>query len=109
MALVGGFAAKEVVVATLGTAYSLGDVKPRESGGLAEKLRKEPGWNPLTAFTLILFVMLYNPCIATLVIIRKESGSWRWTFFAMLYTTVLAYCVALLVHSGGTFLGLGLS
>ncbi len=109
VALVGGFAAKEVVVATLGTAYSLGDVKPRESGGLAEKLRKEPGWNPLTAFTLILFVMLYNPCIATLVIIRKESGSWRWTFFAMLYTTVLAYCVALLVHSGGTFLGLGLS
>jgi ferrous iron transport protein B len=109
VALVGGFAAKEVVVATLGTAYSLGDVKPRESDGLAEKLRKEPGWNPLTAFTLILFVMLYNPCIATLVIIRKESGSWRWTLFAMLYTTVLAYCVALLVHSGGTFLGLGLS
>ena len=77
VALVGGFAAKEVVVATLGTAYSLGEVKPREAEGLGEKLRKEPGWNPLMAFTLIVFVMLYNPCIATLVVIKKESGSWR--------------------------------
>ncbi len=109
VALVGGFAAKEVVVATLGTAYSLGEVKPREAESLGEKLRKEPGWNPLMAFTLIVFVMLYNPCIATLVVIKKESGSWRWTFFAMAYTTILAYCVALAVHSGGTFLRLGLS
>jgi ferrous iron transport protein B len=109
VALVGGFAAKEVVVATLGTAYSLGEVKPREAEGLGEKLRKEPGWNPLMAFTLIVFVMLYNPCIATLVVIKKESGSWRWTFFAMAYTTILAYCVALAVHSSGTFLRLGLS
>jgi ferrous iron transport protein B len=109
VALVGGFAAKEVVVATLGTAYSLGEVKTREAEGLAEKLRKEPGWNPLMAFTLIVFVMLYNPCIATLVVIRKESGSWRWTLFAMAYTTILAYCVALAVHSGGTFLRLGIS
>jgi ferrous iron transport protein B len=109
VALVGGFAAKEVVVATLGTAYSLGEVKPREAGSLVEKLRKAPGWNPLTAFTLIVFVMLYNPCIATLVVIKKESGSWRWTFFAMAYTTILAYCVALAVHWGGTFLRLGLS
>jgi ferrous iron transport protein B len=53
--------------------------------------------------------MLYNPCIATLVVIKKESGSWRWTLFAMAYTTILAYCVALAVHSGGTFLKLGLS
>ncbi|MGO9570192.1 MAG: ferrous iron transport protein B [Desulfomonilaceae bacterium] len=109
VALVGGFAAKEVVVATLGTAYSLGEVKPREAESLGEKLRKEPGWNPLMAFTLIVFVMLYNPCVATLVVIKKESGSWGWTLFAMAYTTILAYCVALAVHSGGTFLRLGLS
>ena len=58
VALVGGFAAKEVVVATLGTAYSLGDINPKEAGSLGEKLTKEPGWNPLMAFTLIMFVML---------------------------------------------------
>jgi ferrous iron transport protein B len=109
VALLGGFAAKEVVISTLGTAYSLGQVNPDESQSLAEKLKKEPGWNPLMAFTLILFVMLYNPCLTTLVVIKKESGKWRWTLFAMAYTTVLAYCVALIVHSAGSFLKLGLS
>jgi len=109
VALVGGFAAKEVVVSTLGTAYSLGEVDPKEAESLSERLQKEPGWNRLTAFTLIMFVMLYSPCFVTLVVIRRETGTWRWTFFAMAYTTALAYCVALVVHSAGTFLGLGLS
>ncbi len=107
VALLGGFAAKEVVVATLGTAYSLGEVKSEATESLSDKLKKEPGWNPLMAFTLILFVMLYNPCLTTLVVIKKESGKWRWTLFAMAYTTILAYCVALTVHSVGSFFGLG--
>jgi len=107
VALLGGFAAKEVIVATLGTAYSLGEVDPEKSESLSEKLSKDPDWNPLMAFTLLLFVMLYNPCIATLVTIRRESGSWRWVVFAMLYTTLLAYFVALVVHSAGTFLRVG--
>ena len=107
VALLGGFAAKEVVVATLGTAYSLGEVKAQAAETLSDKLKKEPGWNPLMAFTLIMFVMLYNPCLTTLVVIKKESGKWRWTLFAMAYTTILAYCVALTVHSAGSFLGLG--
>lgn len=109
VALLGGFAAKEVIVATLGTAYSLGEVDNKKADNLAEQLRKEPGWNPLVAFTLLLFVMLYNPCIATLVTIRKESGKWRWVFFAMAYTTFLAYVVAFTVHSVGSFFKLGIS
>jgi ferrous iron transport protein B len=107
VALVGGFAAKEVVVATLGTAYSLGEVDPRTAESLSEKLKKEPGWNPLAAFTLIMFVMLYNPCFTTLVVIKREAGQWRWVIFAMVYTTVLAYGVALLVRSVGLFFKLG--
>jgi ferrous iron transport protein B len=108
VALVGGFAAKEVVVSTLGTAYSLGEVNRREAIGLADRLKKEPGWNPLMAVTLIIFVMLYNPCFTTLVVIAKESGKWRWSLFAMIYTTALAYCMALLVHSVGSLLKLGI-
>ncbi len=107
VALLGGFAAKEVIVSTLGTAYSLGEVDAKKAESLSESLRKEPGWNPLKAFTLLLFVMLYNPCVATLATIRKETGTWRWVLFAMAYTTTLAYCVALLVYSGGTLLRLG--
>jgi ferrous iron transport protein B len=107
VALVGGFAAKEVVVATLGTAYSLGEVDPEEAGGLSERLAKEPGWNPLMAFALMIFVMVYAPCFVTVAVIKKETGGWKWALFSVAYTTVAAYLLALLVYQGGMLLGLG--
>jgi len=107
VALVGGFAAKEVVVATLGTAYSLGEVDPEEAGSLTQRLAKEPGWNPLMAFGLMLFVMIYAPCFVTVAVIKKETGSWKWALFSIAYTTGLAYVLALLVYQGGRVLGLG--
>ncbi|MCF8032299.1 MAG: ferrous iron transport protein B [Desulfarculaceae bacterium] len=107
VALVGGFAAKEVVVATMGTAYSLGEVDPEESQSLGERLAKDSAWNPLMAFALMIFVMVYAPCFVTVVMIRRETGGWPWALFAMGYTTVLAYVLALLVYQGGRLLGLG--
>ena len=107
IALVGGFAAKEVIVSTLGTAYSLGESNPEESGLLSERLRKDPGWNPLTAFTLILFIMLYVPCFVTLLSIRRES-SWGWAGFSMIFNLIMAYLVSLVVYQVGVSLGLGL-
>ena len=107
VALVGGFAAKEVVVATLGTAYSLGEVDPEEAGGLSERLAREPGWNPLMAFALMLFVMVYAPCFVTVAVIKKETGGWKWALFSVAYTTVAAYLLALLVYQSGVLLGLG--
>jgi ferrous iron transport protein B len=109
IALVGGWAAKEVIVSTLGTAYSLGEVNTKEASNLSEKLKEEPGWNPLKAFTLLIFVMLYAPCLTTVVVMKKETGAWRWPLFAMVYTTALAYLVALLVNSLGRFLGWGIA
>ncbi|CAO0820420.1 Fe(2+) transport protein A/Fe(2+) transporter FeoB fusion protein [Desulfarculales bacterium] len=109
VALVGGLAAKEVIVSTMGTAYSLGqgakksaDVEP-----LAKRLRASPGWTPLGAFALMIFVMIYSPCVATLAVIRRETGSWRWPLFAILHHTLMAYLLALLVYQGGRLLGLG--
>jgi ferrous iron transport protein B len=107
VALVGGFAAKEVVVATMGTAYSLGEVDPEEAESLTKRLAKEPGWNPLMAFGLMLFVMIYAPCFVTVAVIKKETGTWKWALFSIVYTTVLAYVVALIVNQGGKLLGLG--
>ncbi len=106
IALVAGFAAKEVVVSTLGTAYSLGEVDPEETGSLSEKLRSSPGWNPLQAFTLIVFTMLYVPCIATVASIRKES-SIRWAGFSILFNLTIAYLAALIIRQMGILLGLG--
>jgi ferrous iron transport protein B len=107
IALVGGFAAKEVIVSTLGTAYSLGELDPEKSGFLSERLRKDPGWNPLTAFTLILFIMLYVPCFITVLSIRRES-SWRWAGFSMIFNLFAAYSISLIVYQVGVSLGLGL-
>jgi ferrous iron transport protein B len=106
IALIGGFAAKEVVVSTLGTAYSLGEVDPEQSGSLSEKLKSDPNWNPLVAFTLILFTMLYVPCLATLISIKKES-SWRWASFSVVFNLIAAYLVCLAVYQIGSAFGLG--
>jgi ferrous iron transport protein B len=100
IALVGGFAAKEVIVATLGTAYSLGDVDPEETIGLSERLRDDPQWNKLTAVSLIIFVLLYAPCFVTVVVMARET-SWRWAAFAMVFNTVLAFVLAVSVFQIG--------
>lgn len=107
IALTGGFAAKEVIVSTLGTAYSLGEVDPEESGSLSQKLRDDPKWNPLVAFTLILFSILYVPCFVTVITIKRES-SWKWAGFSMGFNLIAAYLVCLIVYQIGSALGLGL-
>ena len=106
IALVGGFAAKEVVISTLGTAYSLGEVDPDETGSLSKRLRNDSNWNPLQAFTLIIFTMLYVPCFVTVIMIRRES-SWRWAGFSIVFNLVVAYLIALVIRQVGAALGLG--
>ncbi|MCF8033305.1 MAG: ferrous iron transport protein B [Desulfarculaceae bacterium] len=107
VALVGGFAAKEVIVSTMGVAYSLGEVDTEHPASLSQRLAREPGWSPLAAFALMVFVMVYAPCVATLVMIRKETGGWGWAMFSLAYNTLIAYALALAVYQGGLLLGLG--
>ncbi len=107
VALVGGFAAKEMLVSVLGTAYSMGQVDPEEDAPLRELLAKDPAWNPLVAFTLILFSMLYVPCVVSVVCLAREAGSWKWGLFSMVFDTVLAFLVAVLVYQCGRLFGIG--
>jgi ferrous iron transport protein B len=102
IALVGGFAAKEVVVSTLGTAYSLGEVDPEETGSLSERLQSAEGWGPLTAFSLILFTIFYAPCFVTVVCIAKETGSWKWAAFSVVFNTGLALLVSTVFYQAGS-------
>lgn len=94
VAVVGGIAAKEAIVSTLGTAYSLGDVDPEEAEPLAARLQTDPGWTPATALSLMLFVLLYSPCFVALVVIKNEAGGWRWLAFSIIFNTALAYAVS---------------
>ena len=102
IALVGGFAAKEVVVSTLGTAYSLGEVDPEETGSLSERLKSAEGWGPLTAFSLIIFTIFYAPCFVTVVCIAREAGSWKWAGFSVVFNTVLAFGLSVLCYQVGS-------
>ncbi len=107
IALLGGFGAKEVVVSTLGTAYSLGEVDPGRSGGLAETLASNPRWNRAVAWSLIIFTIFYAPCSVTVVCIVREAGSWKWGAFSVLFNTAVAFALAVLVYQAGVALGAG--
>jgi ferrous iron transport protein B len=107
IALVGGFAAKEVVVSTLGTAYSLGEVDLEESTALSDRLASSPDWSPLLAWSLIVFTIFYAPCVVTVVCISKEAGSWKWGAFSIVFNTSLAFGLATAVYQlGSLFSGL---
>lgn len=105
IALVGGFAAKEVIVSTLGTAYSMGDVDPEATESLRDSLASNPSWSPLSALSLIIFTIFYAPCFVTVVCIVKESGSWKWGAFSMAFNTTLAFLLAVLVYQTGNLMG----
>ncbi len=102
VALVGGFAAKEVIVSTLGIAYSLGEVDAEEADPLRDRLSEDPAWNKARALSLMFFVMLYAPCFATVAVIRRETASWGWAGFSILLNTAAAYVVAVAVYQIGS-------
>ncbi|SMD08309.1 ferrous iron transport protein B [Desulfocicer vacuolatum DSM 3385] len=100
IALLGGFAAKEVIVSSLGTVYSLGAVDADDSASLGKRLLGDPMWSPVGALALMVFVLLYAPCFVTVAVISKET-SWRWAAFSVMFNTALAFCLAVGVYQVG--------
>ncbi|HOI57859.1 MAG: ferrous iron transport protein B [Methanoculleus sp.] len=93
VALLFGFVAKEVVVGSLGVLYGAGE----EGDALSTAFLADPGLSAATALALMVFVLLYTPCLATIATIRKETGSWKWAGFSVAYGLVLAWLLALIV------------
>jgi len=89
-ALIFGLLAKEVVVESLGVIFSV-------QGNAAIAASLAVLMNPVQALALMVFVLLYTPCIATISIIKKETNSWKWAGFSVLYQVVLAYSIALII------------
>jgi ferrous iron transport protein B len=106
IALIGGFAAKEVIVSTLGTAYSMGEVDVEETESLGARLQNDQAWNRVVAISVLIFIMFYAPCFVTVVCIAKES-SWKWAIFSMTFNTLFAFAMATAVYQVGTFFQLG--
>jgi ferrous iron transport protein B len=94
--LVFGFLAKEVVIGAMGTMFAV------EEGVLGDVLATQLGWTPLIALSFMVFCLLYVPCVAALGAIRGETKSWKWTGFTALYTTLVAWIMAVLVFQIGS-------
>ena len=105
VATVTGFAAKEVVVSTLGILFSIGTEENEESESLREALRSDPAFNPLVAFVLMLFTLIIPPCFAALATIKAELG-WKWVGFAFVFMFSLGWLIGFAVYQLGSLGGL---
>ncbi|MBQ3684129.1 MAG: ferrous iron transport protein B, partial [Methanomicrobium sp.] len=94
VALIFGFVAKEVVVGSLGVLYGADE---DDNDALTAALLDDPAMSPVTALTLMVFTLLYLPCVAATAVMRQESGSWKWTGFMIVYTCVTAWIVSFIV------------
>ena len=109
------FPARELVIPTLGTLHSLGDVEASDEPDqrLGDALRQArgpdgaPTMNGLVALAVMAFFALCSQCAGTLAAIRRETHSWRWPVFTFVYMTVLAWLAAVAIYQGGRWLGFG--
>ncbi|WP_378954180.1 ferrous iron transport protein B [Pelosinus sp. sgz500959] len=106
ISLVSGVTAKEVVISTMGTIYSLGS-DGENAKSMTKALQKDENMNPLVAYSLMVFVLIYSPCLAALAVMRRETNSWKWPAVSMVYSTTLAWIVTFIVYQGGRLLGFG--
>jgi ferrous iron transport protein B len=107
-ALVGAFVAKEVFVAQMGIVFALGeDAGAKEESAEPLRRRLRETYTPLQGLSVMLFCLLGFPCMATVAVMRAESGRWKWTLLQWGGLTALAYAVCLAVYQIGGTIGLG--
>jgi ferrous iron transport protein B len=106
VSILSGLAAKEVVVSTLGVIFQ-SDNHAVGSNSLVTKIQSQktpdgkPVFTPLIAFSFMLFILTYFPCIGVVAAIRRESGSWKWAVFTVVYTTGIAWLLSFTVYQTG--------
>ncbi|MFB5197073.1 ferrous iron transport protein B [Neobacillus sp. KR4-4] len=97
--LITGFLAKEAIISTMNIIYFV----PNDASlqGLLANY-----YTPLAAYSFMVFILLYIPCLATVATIYKETNSKKWTAFSMIYAFAIAYVLSLIIYQGGKLLGL---
>ncbi|HVN57605.1 MAG TPA: ferrous iron transport protein B [Bacteroidales bacterium] len=106
VSVLSGIAAKEVVVSTLGVICQADDKTGNNS--LVERIRDQKDltgknvFTPLIAFSFMLFILTYFPCVGVVAAIRRESGSWKWAAFVVIYTTAVAWLLSFTVFQIGS-------
>jgi len=105
ISLVASFAAKEIFVAATGTLYAVGGGTGEESPNLIQSIREDPMFEGRTgvllAVVIMVFSLLSTPCLATVAVVKQESGTWRWPLFLIFYTFALAWIICFLIWQTG--------
>ena len=101
VALLTGFVSKEIVVSSMGILYAVEEEPDALHSALVAS-----DMTPLSAFSMMLFVLLYLPCVATIAAIWRETGGFKWMLFSVLYSTLLAWLVCFCVYQGGKIIGI---
>jgi ferrous iron transport protein B len=112
--IVASFAAREVFVSTMSVVYN-GEADDSDAGvaSLAKVMQEEkrddgqPAYPPLVGVTLMVFYVFALQCVSTIAVVRRETNSWKWPLFQLLYMTALAWVMAFLTYQGGKLLGWG--
>jgi len=111
ISLIAGVAAKEVIISTLGILYGieaqLSSDQLHVDFMVKNEIKNDQQYSPLIAIALMVFIMIYIPCIATLAMVKKELGSWKWPLFQVGYTLLVAFIIAVGIYQIGGLLGLG--
>ena len=97
-ALIGATAAKEVFVSQLAIVYAVGST---DEGTTTLRQRLRANYTPLTGFCIMLFCLIYAPCVATVAMTKQETHSWRWALFQFFSLTILAYFLTFIVYQLG--------
>ena len=101
LSLLTGIVAKEVIVSNMSIAYGAG-----AGSGLSLMEALSTSFSPLSAYSFMVYVLLYIPCIGVISVIKKETGSWKWTGFSIAYQLVIAWIISFGVYQiGSLFVG----
>jgi len=114
VSLLAGIAGKEIVVSTLGVLNQTDITAEDDTQSLSYKLKEltfthpsrigEKVFTSVSAFSFLIFILVYFPCVAVIAAIKKESGGWKWGLFMAAYTTALAYLLSFAVYQIGSLL-----
>jgi ferrous iron transport protein B len=97
--LITGFLAKESIISTMNIIYFV------PNGGTLQGILSHY-YSPLAAYSFMVFILLYIPCLATTATIYKETASKKWTAFSIIYALVIAYLLSIVIYQGGHLIGL---
>lgn len=102
VALIAGISAKEVVVSSTAILFGVNNINSAAGMAAVRGSLAAMGFGPLNAYCVMTFCLLYVPCAATIGVIRRESGSWKWTAFSVCFQVAVAYLVSFLIYQVGS-------